>query len=270
MATFQAGAGASDHGIASAVIALRAALEDCPFLPKDDATLSRYIREYRSIELAKERLTIVRNWRLKNNIDTLIDRWADTTDPHEKIMQQYLPSTILNGRTYDGSVVLFHRVHMVDWAGLSKLKMVNAAVTMRTYLYELSLRLDPRGQALMIVDCGYSEEEEARGTAVVHGASIVDFVAFLRALASIVIPYYPQLWRRVHVVRCPTYARKVSPPATKPPRPRPGLPRLPAPLPSCGLPPPLHHRRACAHSPDSHLPPSKLIHPLTPYLHAYG
>jgi len=183
--------------------ALLTELADVPFLRVDRAVAKRFLVEHSSIEQAKSKYVAAHNWRSTHGVDSLLSTWLGHAGLKESTVRSYWPGTILHGRAHDGSVVQLNRLRNVDFAGLAKLDLIGTAVLHSTYLNELSLHLDPAGRQVMLFDCGASDSEFEAGQAI-SDLDLRAIIAFLRAMSTVMMNNYPNVWSRIVLIRAPS------------------------------------------------------------------
>jgi hypothetical protein len=185
---------------------LRLSLADLEIYQNDVHTLQRFLAEFSTVERAREKCIAAHRWRQEARIDSLKWEWPTHQGSNEVLIRNYWPGAIMGARAYNGSTVQLHRFGNVDFFALERLQLTTAAVLHSTYLNEVSLHLDPRGQQVMIFDIGCSLEDMALGTDVLTSSidrQLGSLISFLRAMSSTIKDHAPQIWSRIFIVRAP-------------------------------------------------------------------
>mmetsp|Transcript_14194 Transcript_14194/g.27600 ORF Transcript_14194/g.27600 Transcript_14194/m.27600 type:complete len:341 (-) Transcript_14194:85-1107(-) len=162
-----------------------------------------YLRFLRGHQLrVKKVVKLLKNtarWRVEYGTNDITKTWPLVQTFEARLIRNHWPMAV-TGKDFDQRPVhYFHMAH-VDFPALVENVGVDILVRHNVYLMEMALQENPRGEAIMIVDLGTH-----KGLGAFSFLSLTKWlqavVQFVKAMAKIADPYYPESYFRIYFIR---------------------------------------------------------------------
>ena len=121
-------------------------------------------------------------------------------------MHKYFPMGC-PGLDNRGRPIQFLRLAMIDFTSLEKLVGLDLMVKHTVHLFEIALRKNPWGEFIMLVDLGGDADSSSKTVLKLSTIStwLRSAMNYIKALAKVIDPFYPETFFKVFFVRAPMY-----------------------------------------------------------------
>jgi hypothetical protein len=158
-----------------------------------DHTLQRFLRGHKWNEaVAIKKLQACAKWRKEYGTDQITETWPKNQSKEALLLRQFWPMSAC-GRDLEGRPVHFFDFAAVDFPGLLKQVSMENLVRHNVYLAERAYENFPNGDAVMLINFPHFNVAEV-------GKSLKSITSFIRAMAKVADPYYPESYARIYLV----------------------------------------------------------------------
>lgn len=172
----------------------------------DDATKLRFLRGHKlNLKEAQTFLEDAAKWRHEYGTDSVVEDWQKDESKEAKLLRKYFPMGC-PGLDNRGRPIQFLRLAMVDFTSLEKLVGLDKMVKHTIHLFEIALRQNRWGEFIMLVDLGGDADNSKNVLKLSNISSwLRSAMNYIKALAKVIDPFYPETFFRVFFVRAPMY-----------------------------------------------------------------
>ena len=169
-----------------------------------ELTMLRYIRGHKlNVKTAFKMITDTAKWRQEYKTDDVVTNWANDTSPEATLIKGYMPLAVL-GFDFRGRAVQINKMSAIDFPGLLREVGLERMVYHNVAVIEESLMDNPLGEAIFIIDLGTEDLPDAPIQRLTDISKWVNgLLAFVKKMASINDPHYPETFYRIFFTRTP-------------------------------------------------------------------
>jgi hypothetical protein len=154
-------------------------------------------------------------WRAEHRVPELAQRFLDAgmdeaaSRKSPQFLRAYYPSRMIG--TWQGRPVSLYRMGVVDFKGLLKESSVDAIVDLQVFQMDTLWRMHPQGDAILIIDVGYSEKEPNVPIQSVWDVQpwVNALLTVVKASGKVVDPAYPETFSAIYITRPPSIFQSV-------------------------------------------------------------
>ena len=133
-------------------------------------------------------------WREKFGTNTILERWEADQSPEARLLRDTWPMGLI-AQDDEGRPVQLFRFSCCDFTGYLRETSIEHMMNFNVWRFEKNLAGNPRGEAIIIMDLGYTEETDPNGPAITSMMQLRSYVSglmtYLKALTGVADPFYP-------------------------------------------------------------------------------
>lgn len=160
----------------------------------DDTTYLRFLRGHKgNAAVALKYLKGCAKWRAEYGANDIVTTYPQNVDKDTLVLRHFWPLA-RSGFDLEGRPVHFFNFATCDLPGLLSTVSMEALIRYNVYLAERAYNEYPSGGAVMLIDFPHFHVSDV-------GKSVKAIALFIRAMAKVVDPYYPESYSKIYMCR---------------------------------------------------------------------